>query len=134
MNLDLLKKLTKLANHNPNENESNLAARKVCKMLEECDWNLNNTKEQPNLGQDFGDSIDIEKIMRDINNFHKTQARKPPPPKYNPPKPPESAYQIVTCKRCKRTMRVAFVSAPDDFVCNYCYNIFAEVKWKGFNW
>jgi hypothetical protein len=40
MNLDLLKKLTKLANHNPNEHEANSAARRVCKMLEESDWKV----------------------------------------------------------------------------------------------
>lgn len=35
MNLDLLIKLVKLANNNPNDNEANLAARKVCKMIAE---------------------------------------------------------------------------------------------------
>lgn len=40
MNLDLLKKLTRLANNNPNDNEANLAARRVCKMLEESDWKI----------------------------------------------------------------------------------------------
>jgi len=38
MNLDLLKKLVRLANNNPNENEANLAARKACKLLEEADF------------------------------------------------------------------------------------------------
>jgi hypothetical protein len=40
MNLDLLKKLVKLANNNPNENEANAAARKVCEMLAEANFNL----------------------------------------------------------------------------------------------
>ena len=35
MNLDLLQKLIRLANNNPNDNEANLAARRVCKMLAE---------------------------------------------------------------------------------------------------
>lgn len=35
MNYDLITKLAKLANNNPNENEANLAARKVCKLLAE---------------------------------------------------------------------------------------------------
>lgn len=35
MSLDLLKKLVKLANHNPNDNEANSAARRVCLLLEE---------------------------------------------------------------------------------------------------
>lgn len=42
MNLDLIKKLTRLANNNPNEHEANLAARKVCQMLEEGNWSLAN--------------------------------------------------------------------------------------------
>lgn len=33
MNFDLIEKLIRLANNNPNENEANLAARKVCKFL-----------------------------------------------------------------------------------------------------
>lgn len=33
MNIDLIQKLIKLANNNPNDNEANLAARRVCKML-----------------------------------------------------------------------------------------------------
>ena len=42
MNLELLKKLVKLANNNPNDNEANLAARKVCKMIEAENFNFNN--------------------------------------------------------------------------------------------
>lgn len=34
LNLDLLTKLVKLANNNPNDNEANLAARKVCQLIE----------------------------------------------------------------------------------------------------
>ena len=49
MNLDLLKKLTRLANNNPNDNEANLAARRVCKMLAECDFKLVETvQSRPN--------------------------------------------------------------------------------------
>ena len=35
MNIDILKKLIKLANHNSNDHEANSAARRVCKMLGE---------------------------------------------------------------------------------------------------
>lgn len=34
MNLPLLMKLVKLANHNPNDHEANAAARRVCQMIE----------------------------------------------------------------------------------------------------
>lgn len=41
MNLETLKKLVALANKNPNENEANSAARRVCRMLEEGNFQLN---------------------------------------------------------------------------------------------
>lgn len=40
MNSDQLIKLIKLANNNPNENEANSAARKVCKIIEENKFSL----------------------------------------------------------------------------------------------
>lgn len=43
MNLEKLIKLVKLANNNPNENEANLAARKVCKMIAEADYKFGET-------------------------------------------------------------------------------------------
>lgn len=47
INLDLLKKLTRLANHNPNEHEANSAARRVCQMLEGGGFSLGQTQPQP---------------------------------------------------------------------------------------
>lgn len=38
MNIELIIKLTKLANNNPNENEANAAARKVCKLIAEANY------------------------------------------------------------------------------------------------
>ena len=38
MNLDLLIKLVKLANNNPNEHEANSAARRACKLIAEGDY------------------------------------------------------------------------------------------------
>lgn len=38
MNSDLFKKLVRLANNNPNDNEANLAARRACKMIAENDF------------------------------------------------------------------------------------------------
>lgn len=43
MNLDLIQKLIRLANNNPNDNEANLAARKACKMLEDYKFPSSNT-------------------------------------------------------------------------------------------
>src|SRR5579859_4847245 len=50
MNLDLLTKLVELANNNPNENEANLAARKVCKIIAEGNFNFIDDK---NLGNQY---------------------------------------------------------------------------------
>jgi len=74
MNLDLLKKLTRLANNNPNDNEANLAARKVCKMLEEGNWSLNNP---------------TPKTYNDVTRSTEPQWRSTPP---NPPNPPNNPF------------------------------------------
>lgn len=64
MNKDLIIKLVKLANNNPNDNEANNAARKVCKLLEEGNFengwvtSRRNTQQpnpnQPNQSQTSG--------------------------------------------------------------------------------
>lgn len=54
MDLEKLKKLTRLANNNPNDNEANLAARKVCKMLEEGNWALAPTVVASTVAPGFG--------------------------------------------------------------------------------
>lgn len=43
MNIDLLKKLVRLANNNPNEHEANAAARRACKLIEEGNFALPTT-------------------------------------------------------------------------------------------
>jgi len=47
VNLDLLIKLVKLANHNNSEGEANSAARRVCKMIEENNFAFNSTRQTP---------------------------------------------------------------------------------------
>ncbi len=44
MNIDLIIKLAKLANNNPNENEANAASRKVCRLIAEGKYEFNNVK------------------------------------------------------------------------------------------
>jgi hypothetical protein len=53
MDIDKLTKLVKLANHNPNDNEANAAARKVCSMIEKENFNFNNTYQQQTKQQPF---------------------------------------------------------------------------------
>lgn len=38
MNIEIIKKLIKLANNNPNDNEANQAARKVCSLLKDYEF------------------------------------------------------------------------------------------------
>lgn len=47
MDLDLLKKLINLANNNPNDHEANSAARRVCKMIAEGNYDFMNTQTPP---------------------------------------------------------------------------------------
>lgn len=47
MNVDLIIKLARLANENPNENEANLAARKVCQLLKAANYKFNGAAPTP---------------------------------------------------------------------------------------
>lgn len=44
MNIELLIKFVRLATNNPNENEANVAARRVCKMIADNGYSLNGSK------------------------------------------------------------------------------------------
>lgn len=73
MNYDLIEKLIRLANNNPNENEANLAARKVCKFL--ADHSFHNDSPRGSQQKDWArnepfnpfDGFDIESIFRDLH-------------------------------------------------------------------
>lgn len=74
--LELLKKLVKLANNNPNEHEANSAARRVCKILEEHNFSFDNTippKEK---------TITYNDVKRSAEYFWKSS--KPNRPSYDP--------------------------------------------------
>lgn len=91
MKLDILMKLIALANNNPNDNEANLAARKVCKAIGEGKFTITEgiqrTKEpdfkstppntrprQPNTGRDpFWDFVDFDFGRRGRGPFSEGQ-------------------------------------------------------------
>lgn len=117
MDLDKLIKLTRLANNNPNENEANLAARKVCKMLEECNWKLNGssstsqTKRGPTTWADVKRSTepwwkstyqnyDWEKAYRDAKE--RERKRKEEDAKYSKEYEAEERKFYKKCKFCGR--------------------------------
>jgi len=98
MNLDLLKKLTRLANNNPNENEANLAARRVCKMLEEGDWKLSSSTPIQDAAERLRKNPPNDPNSDWFNRQQHTQPRRPDNPNQEydssgrpkPPNPPKS--------------------------------------------
>ncbi|HWY35956.1 MAG TPA: hypothetical protein VNX68_15035 [Nitrosopumilaceae archaeon] len=93
MNLDLLKKLVRLANNNPNDNEANLAARKVCKLIEADNFNFN--------GNSSSNSIPYTKVKEgnDWEGFGRS---------YNKPKSESGG----TWNDVKRSTEPEFKSTP----------------------
>lgn len=81
MNLDKLKALIRLANNNPSENEANLAARRVCKILADNNFTLLNP--QPKTA---ADKVGSAKTWNDVKRSNEP-AWKPSPP---PPPPPKA--------------------------------------------
>jgi hypothetical protein len=139
MNLNLLKKLVKLANHNPNEHEANSAARRVCRMIEAEDFKFTELPppspsspvydEATNLTSDM-----FEKMIRDIME-RESRSRgftrpSPDPIRYNPftkayspwepPKPEAKPERILNCRTCKKEVKTLFVGQPELFECNPC--------------
>jgi hypothetical protein len=104
MNFDLILKLIRLANNNPNDNEANLAARKVCVLLKDHNFNSQplprpQTASQQNPYQrpptepaptytrtwnpppydfDFGDSIFEEFFRKRQREYKKDYYTRPP--------------------------------------------------------
>src|SRR5215831_9723714 len=78
MNFDLITKLAKLANNNPNENEANAAARKVCKLLAEANFKFekdivpspNQQQSQQQNPNSYDPYQDLQDILRDIGRRH----------------------------------------------------------------
>lgn len=94
MNIQLLKKLVKLANNNPNEHEANSAAKRVCRMIEDGEFNFSE-----NAKPEFKASSLDEWIMN--YGFGK----KPPPPRPSSAySPPNNSRECSECgKRCYTT-------------------------------
>ena len=149
MNLDLLKKLTRLANNNPNDNEANLAARRVCKMLEEGNWNLQPVNPQhqkqnpynaagsqaksasnpPQSGWDWFRDFYYTKQPYEPFSWKTSKEPHTDPfyagrwkePYREPPKPKnEQEKRPLKCTQCKKDVETAFVGLPETYVCNGC--------------
>lgn len=129
MNLDLLKKLTRLANNNPNDNEANFAARRVCKMLEECDFKLVENSQpsnpQPNF-KHYANPFDNSWIYDLFINYEKIRSKDYKYSTYNPfngpvyKSPPIKEKRILKCVKCGSVKETLFVGHPDVYECNNC--------------
>lgn len=123
MNIELLKKLTRLANNNPNENEANLAARKVCKMLEESDFKLNETQNSSNpfdaifvdensLYENF---IEMWRRTRAYKHYQRKESQQQYYNQYGP--------TIKKCKECGDNFTTSYFRIPildDENICLVC--------------
>jgi|SRR5215831_3286560 len=97
MNFDLITKLAKLANNNPNENEANAAARKVCKLLAEANFKFEKDKDtippptqkqqQANYTDPFS-TEDLYDILRNMGNRHYAYGFDYDGPQYRSPRNP----------------------------------------------
>jgi len=75
MNLDLLKKLVKLANNNPNEHEANSAARRACKLIENAEFKfVADVKPNPIFNPSPAQEDFIRNTQRPVNNYYTPDA------------------------------------------------------------
>lgn len=103
MNYDLIIKLAKLANNNPNDNEANLAARKVCRLLAEGNFQFNKgqarsannptSPKQPVYDATFYDEV-TDFDYQNIYEFFRRQTNK----QYSPP-----PFKTRVCSECGKT-------------------------------
>lgn len=148
MKLEILKKLIALANNNPNDNEANLAARKVCKALVEDDYVAQLSEMGPPIppkATKTTKSWDPYEDLADLMNRAKQeQARQRKT--YEPRQTASSIYEEyfrhtrsgqwekgfntgnkkkkkdreLKCKKCGNIVKTIFVGPPEVFECNNC--------------
>lgn len=109
MNIDLIIKLARLANENPNENEANLAARKVCSLIKAGNYKFDNQpiinrqqpinrepvrpNRQPDVRSASNPINDIYDMFNKYCSYGKTSREYYSRPNYNkPPKQEEPVY------------------------------------------
>ena len=129
-----LKKLVALANNNPNDNEANLAARKVCRILAEKNFAFiqvrteapKATRQEPTVrsaSNPVGDDW-FRKYWEPTEAQHRyyssnyswvywdTVTEEPPKPK--------KEKKDINCSKCGELRNTAFVGPPQIYVCNKC--------------
>lgn len=113
MNIDLITKLAKLANNNPNDNEANSAARKVCRLLADGEFKFNNSNPIPpgNRPEDRNKSWSNHPFDDMFNHFYGRE----------PPRGPTTRK----CKSCGKEFSPGWLDI-DYNLCNDCSRKKAE--------
>jgi hypothetical protein len=111
MNKDLIVKLAKLANNNPNDNEANAAARKVCRLLAESNFDFGSSITIP--PKQYTGAVREDPIYKSYwySNYNWN------PDYWNEPKK-EKEKKERKCNVCGKVELTARVTAV--FVCNNC--------------
>lgn len=142
MNLELIIKLVKLANNNPNENEANQAARKVCQLIAAGKFKFNSNGNQlinqPRSANTYNPTVSYEKEPFDPFEFLRNYTKQYSSPfdrksydketwgpeyvpfNYEPIKKKEKPKQKLYCMKCNKEYMTAFVGPPQMFKCNLC--------------
>ena len=110
MNYDKLSKLIQLANNNSNNNEANLAARKVCQLLK--DYKFDNSSSLKS--KDNSNLNDNDFYADFINKFYSK------PPKYQA-RPGDDCSICADCK-----IKAGFNPIYHEYICPKCGK-----KWQG---
>lgn len=143
MNLELLKKLVRLANNNPNEHEANAASRRACKMIAENDFaifknSVENLQDQytvrtpPQTYADVRRSAEPEfkskpqetsyaKGPFDSDAFRDLFNRATRNPFYRSSSYWEAGdYRNIKCRVCHKYKDTEFVEKESEFMCSEC--------------
>ena len=136
MNLDLLIKLVKLANNNPNEHEANSAARRACKLIAEGNFKFTADipKNEPSIKPQTGGFSSNPPSQNDWFEqfFRATQQQREYSEKFRQPdfsrytNPYTSKQQeplkshTIPCIKCWHNFTVNVNINPSSYVCYFC--------------
>lgn len=121
MNLDLIIKLAKLANNNPNEHEANAAARKVCQLLAEGNFNfglnIEQTKEPDFKSPEYPPGSPFKDVFYEsiLNDIYEQYARE----NFYGSKKEQRNKRVNKCIHCRKIMTT--VAEIENKICAECW-------------